>query len=122
MSKAVAVPQVAIRATPDAAGVHRKTCSAALALAAAQLPRCALVPLVVPANTPPSGGRRTGSAHVPAPGGLVLDVVVVEVTEVLVVDGPEVLVVDVVVVVVVGDGGGVTVSVNAPLAPPHDPA
>jgi len=145
VSKAVPAPHVSIVAVPDAAGVHTNTASGAAAVAiSAQLPWSALDPVVTPVITPPAGGTTVGAPHVPAAPASVLDVV--ELVDVEVVDGAvpivldvgsvtvvdddptavEPVVLDVVVllvdVVVLPPAGGTTVTANAPLEPPHDPA
>ncbi len=102
MSNVVPAPQVWKVAVPDAAAVHRNTCSGALPVAAAQAPAWALVPLVVPVNAPPNGGSTRGLLHVPAAGAVELDDVLVDdevlVVEEVVVDEDVLLVDDVVLV------------------------
>jgi len=123
VSKVVPAPHVSIVAVPDASGVHASTASGAADVAvAAQLPASALDPAVTPVTTPPSGGTTIGAPHVPVPPASVLDVV--ELVVVTVVDGPVPIVIDVEVLVVdvLPAAGGVTVSANAPLEPPHEPA
>ena len=166
VSNVVAAPQVWIVAVPDLAGVHWKTCSGAVLVAATQ-PLNALAPVVVPVKVPPAAGRTVGSAHVPpgsvvlvvdvgggaveevvGPGDVelvveVLDEVVVGTSDVLVDVGDGIVVEELVDEVVVGASdvlvellvenavvvlvvvevapGGITVRLNAPLAPPHEP-
>jgi hypothetical protein len=62
VSKSVAVPQVAIVAGPDAAGVQAKTASGPLSLMPHE-PRCVLAPLVTPPNVPPCGDTNVGAPH-----------------------------------------------------------
>jgi hypothetical protein len=124
----VVPPHVCSVDTPDTLGVHWNTYSGAV-FVVPHVPVRALAPAVTPVNTPPAGGITVAVAHVPAGNVVVvllvvlvvvllLEVVVLEVVLMLVV---VLFVVDVVVtvelVVVVGRGGGVTVRLNAPLAP-----
>jgi len=95
VSNAVVAPHVWMVAVPDTAGVHWKTRSGAPPLADAQLPACALAPLVVATIVPPCAGRSCGLAHVPVAG------VVVDEVDVLLVLEVELLVEDVDVLVVV---------------------
>ncbi len=145
-------------AVPDTAGVHWNTHSGAFAVAPAQLPLWALVPLVVPPNAPPCAGITCALPQLPSGVVVVLvevlvleedddvlvDVLVVEVVlveeelvelellelvEELVVTEDDVLLLEdeldvllLVVVLVVGTAGGVTVRMKGPLEPPHDAA
>jgi hypothetical protein len=70
-------------AVPATAGVHRKTCSGAVAVWGTQM-EIVLAPDVTPVKVPPAAGSTVATAHAPlgtvvevvVPPGLVVDVVV----------------------------------------------
>ena len=112
VSKSVLVPQVAIVAVPEVAGVHWKTFSGELLLVA-HVPLSVLVPLVVPLKVPPAAGMAVlalqalgtgvGVAVAPVEVGVMVGVGVRV--------GVRVAVAPVGVAVVVGAAGGVTAKV-----------